>query len=104
MARVILLLPPDTEQNLRDKAAQCGRTLEAYLEQLAEQDVRGNGAAAALLPPLLPDEEFDRLLDELSGGPPLGHHPADLSRSDFYADHCPLGTATKKPAPHARRG
>jgi hypothetical protein len=32
-------------------------------------------------------EEFDRLLDDLSNGPPLPHLPDDFSRADIYADH-----------------
>ncbi len=37
--------------------------------------------------PLLSDEEFNQLLDELSEGPPLPPLPADFSRADIYADH-----------------
>ncbi len=89
MASVTLHLSPDTEQKLRERASQKGQTLEAYLEQLAQDEVRtGKGTAptpAAQAP--LSDEEFDRLLDELSEGPELPHLPADFSRADIYADH-----------------
>jgi hypothetical protein len=46
---VTLSLPPDLEQWLREKAAQCGQTLEAYLQGLAEQALQAE-AAPALLP------------------------------------------------------
>jgi hypothetical protein len=37
---VVLELAPETERILKDNAARGGQTLEAYLEQLAEQDAR----------------------------------------------------------------
>ena len=90
MTRIVLNLPPETERKLREKAAQTGQTLEAYLEQVAEHDVQGKGGGAPAVSsrhPPLSDEEFDRLLDALSEGPPLPHLPADFSRADLYADH-----------------
>ena len=48
-------------------------------------DTQPNEPAQAL-PSDLPDDEFDRMLDEfsISGGKPL---PADFSRADIYSDH-----------------
>jgi len=89
MASVILHLSSDTEQKLRDKASQNGQTLEAYLEQLAQQEAKGGNGTAPAQPTqaALSDDEFERLLDELSEGPTLPLLPADFSRSDIYADH-----------------
>jgi hypothetical protein len=89
MASVTLHLAQDMEQKLREKASRKGQTLEAYLEQLAQEEAQaGNGTAPiATAEAPLSDEEFDRLLDELSEGPALPHLPADFSRADIYADH-----------------
>jgi hypothetical protein len=89
MSTVNVQLGPDTEKRLREKANRRGLTLEAYLQQLAEHDATGlNGAGqATAAEPDLSDEEFERLLDELSDGPPLPHLPANFSRADIYADH-----------------
>jgi uncharacterized protein (DUF1778 family) len=85
MSTVTLRLNPETERKLREVAAHLGQTLEAYLEQLAEQSA---GIGPAPLPTQeLTDEEFERLLDQLSEGPMLPHLPADFSRSDIYSDH-----------------
>jgi hypothetical protein len=89
MVSVLLHLSADTEQMLRTKATRAGLTLEAYLEQLARHDAEatnGNGMAP-VSPPPLSEEEFDKLLDQLSEGPSLPHLPTDFSRSDIYADH-----------------
>jgi hypothetical protein len=89
MTSIVLHLPLDTERKLREKAMQTGQTLEAYLEQLAQHDAENTNDTGTGLafPPPLSDEEFDRLLDQLSEGAPLPHLPADFSRSDIYADH-----------------
>jgi hypothetical protein len=84
MSHVTIDLDSNTEQRLRAKAILSGQTLEAYLEQLAGQDARGqNGSMASPLS----DEEFDRLLDDLSTGPAMPVLPGDFSRADLYADH-----------------
>jgi hypothetical protein len=89
MPDVILHLSPETEQKLRDDASENGQSLEGYLEQLVEQYAKNrNGTAQAQAPQsALSDEEFERLLDQLSEGATLPHLPADFSRSDLYADH-----------------
>jgi hypothetical protein len=85
---ITLNLEPDTEQILAAKAARFGQTLEVYLKHLAERDAQGRDGLGAGPAPPLSDEEFDRLLDELSEGlPPLPSLPADFSRADIYADH-----------------
>jgi uncharacterized protein (DUF1778 family) len=85
MSTVTLRLNSETERKLREVAAHLGQTLEAYLEQLAEQNA---GIAPAPSPTQeLSDEEFERLLDQLSEGPTLPPLPADFSRADIYADH-----------------
>jgi hypothetical protein len=86
MTNVTLHVRLETEQRLREKASRRGQTLEAYLEQLAEREAEA-GAPPAEYGGQLTDSEFDRLLDELSGGPRLPHLPADFSRADIYSDH-----------------
>ena len=85
MTSVVLHLPAETERTLREKAAQLGQTLEAYLEQLARHDAEATNGKEMSVP--LSEEEFDRLLDQLSAGLLLPPLPADFSRSDIYADH-----------------
>lgn len=52
---VTLQLPTDVEMQLRQKAAQAGRSLEAYLEQLAQAAVRAEiGTVSTQMPS--PDE------------------------------------------------
>jgi len=90
MAGVVLHLRAEIGHQLRQKAIRSGQTLEAYLEQLAEreaQDTNGITGGSPSSQPALSDEEFDRLLDELSEGPSLSHLPADFTRSDIYSDH-----------------
>ena len=38
MSSVTVILPPDTERKLREKAVSAGLTLETYLSRLAETD------------------------------------------------------------------
>ena len=79
-------LVPQTERILRAKAAEVGRTLEAFLEEIANREAgfldQGQGQAPSDL------AEFERDLDELSEGllqlPAL---PADFSRADIYGEH-----------------
>jgi hypothetical protein len=86
MAGITLNLSPETEQKLRAKAALAGQSLAAYLEQLAEQDAHGKNGPGGFAA-TLSDEEMERLLNDLSGGPTLAHLPTDFSRADIYADH-----------------
>ncbi len=45
---VILSLPPETEQKLRERAAQAGQSVERYVHQLVERDVLStNGGESA---------------------------------------------------------
>ncbi len=86
---VTLDLAPTTERRLRQRAAESGQALEAYLQQLIEREA---GDAVGISPsgeqPPLSLEEFDRLLDEVSEGlPPLPPLPADFSLADVYTDH-----------------
>lgn len=83
---VTVNLPSEVARQLEEKAARGGRTLEAYLEQLAENDVGGmNGVPAPTAE--LSIAEFDSLLDDLAAGRRLPHLPEDFSRVDIYADH-----------------
>ncbi len=89
MSRVTIELPPGTEQTLREKASWHGKSLESYLQELAQRDaIGGNGT---VLPPAhaeLSLEELDKLLDELAEAPSaLASLPADFSRKDIYTDH-----------------
>jgi hypothetical protein len=79
-------LAPETERVLKAKAAEAGRTLEAFLEELAEREA---GVAAAVHGQAPSDlAEFERRLDELSEGlPQLPTLPTDFSRADIYGEH-----------------
>jgi hypothetical protein len=45
---ITLLLPPDTERKLHERAAQMGQTVEGYLQRLVEREVLGpNGTESA---------------------------------------------------------
>lgn len=83
---ITMNLPLDVVSLLEAKATRSGKTLEAYLVALAEQDALSKAPLMAM-PTEIPLDEFDRLLDELSSGPPLPRLPASFSRADIYADH-----------------
>lgn len=79
-------LAPETERVLKTKAAEAGRTLEAFLEEIANREARilstGQGPAPSDV------AEFERSLDELSEGlPPLPTLPATFSRADICGEH-----------------
>lgn len=87
MSTITLHLPPDTEKRLRNRASERGQTVEAYLEQLVEDEVakapETGGAATVPFPryisqPVLTDEEFRQLMRELASGPPVPAAPARL--------------------------
>jgi hypothetical protein len=97
MSIVTVRLAPDTERKLRHQANQVGQTLESYLERLAERAV-ANGTTTAhaeeseelakyISDPKPTRAEFERLLGDLSSGPPLPVLPADFSRADIYDEH-----------------
>jgi hypothetical protein len=83
---VTLTLLPEVAQVLQAKAIRNGKTLESYLAGLAEQDAQSSSSVLAM-PTDIPLEEVDRLLDDLSDGPPLPRLPVDFSRADIYVDH-----------------
>ena len=89
MSRVTIELPPGTEQTLREKASWHGKSLESYLQELAQRDaLAANGTVLPLADGELPLEELDKLLDELAEPPALSASlPADFARKDIYADH-----------------
>jgi hypothetical protein len=54
---VILSLPPEMEQKLRERAARAGQSVECYVQQLVERDVLStNGEQPA---PRSPVQPFD---------------------------------------------
>jgi hypothetical protein len=65
--QVLRLPPEDVEKVLR------------FVETLHPE------AGPAMAP--VSDEEFERLLDEVSAGPTLPPLPRDFSRADIYGDH-----------------
>jgi hypothetical protein len=77
---VSLNLDGATARRLEEKAAGQGETVQAYLEKVAKND------APAPVPDI-PDEEFDRLLDELSADLVLPRLPDNLCRADVYLEH-----------------
>src|SRR5207253_2531243 len=45
---ITISLPPDTEEKLRKRAAECGQTVDSYLRDLVEHDARAvNGGPSA---------------------------------------------------------
>jgi len=44
---VTLQLPPETEQKLRERAAQSGQSVERFLRQLVEREIRGGNGSQA---------------------------------------------------------
>lgn len=79
-------LAAETERVLRAKAVAAGRTLEAFLEEIANREAAILGEGHDQAPSDL--TEFERGLDELSDGlPPLQTLPPDFSRVDIYGDH-----------------
>jgi len=83
---VLLNLAPETERVLKEKAARSGRTLAAYLEEIADREARAPDGVADNTQ--TDPSAFERGLDELSEGlPPLPTLPADFSRADIYGEH-----------------
>ncbi len=83
---VQLNLAPETAQVLRENASRAGRTLEAFLEEIAEREARLGGPAPGTGAQDL--NEFERGLDELADGlTSLPRLPADFSRADIYGEH-----------------
>lgn len=88
-------LPDDLERRLRERASHEGRAVEDHVLALIERDAAGPGGglgieAPSLQPgqnPALTDDDFERLLDELSSGPEVPLLPADFARADIDADH-----------------
>jgi hypothetical protein len=80
-----LTLAVETLRGLAEKAAANGQTLEGYLNELA--GVPSEGPNGAVNSSVLTDEEFERLLDELSAGQPLPILSVDFNRNDIYSDH-----------------
>jgi hypothetical protein len=54
---VTLNLSPETAQRLREKAAQAGQSLEAFLQRLAESQSNGTSAGTPALPEPEDDDE-----------------------------------------------
>jgi hypothetical protein len=44
---VTITLTPETEEQLRQRAAESGQTLEAFLQELVEREARGGNGTAA---------------------------------------------------------
>jgi hypothetical protein len=71
------------------------RLVQEAREKQAAGTARANGAPIAqgqnvptpIARPQLSAEELDRLIDELSSGPPGKVLPADFTRADVYDDH-----------------
>ena len=78
-------LPPEIALRLAEKAAGAGKTIEAYLEGLAEDEVHGRNGHEDWSSELSV-ADFEHLLDELAAGPTLPQLPDDFSRADIYTD------------------
>ena len=77
---VSLNLDSAIARRLEEKAAVQGETLQAYLEKVAEKD-------GPRIAPEVSDEEFDRLLDDLSVNLVLPRQRDNGSRADIYLEH-----------------
>jgi hypothetical protein len=82
---VTLSLPPDTEQLLREKAALCGQTLEAYLQELAEREAHPTNASLPTAPSELPPEEWVTRWYAWATKQPIRDTVLDDSRESIYA-------------------
>jgi hypothetical protein len=83
---VQLNLAAQTERVLKEKAAQNGQTLEAYLETLAAREAQAADGGSGKEPADV--EEWERGLEELAEGlPALPTLPTDFSRADIYGEH-----------------
>jgi hypothetical protein len=82
-----LKLSAESERKFRDMATQAGLSLEACLELLIRnEDLSLNATDAPH--EKLSDQEFEKLLDEISEGlPELPQLPDNFSRADIYFDH-----------------
>ena len=79
-------LARETERALKARPAAAGRTLEAFLEEIANREAGVLNQGQAQAPSDL--AEFERGLDEISEGlPQLRTLPADFSRADIYGEH-----------------
>ncbi len=66
---VTLNFPPDTEAILRERAARAGQSVEGYLQQLIEKEVRGaNGCPAPSTATPHPGMSFDEILAPVRRG------------------------------------
>jgi len=62
-----LNLSAETERRFREKAAQIGLALEAYLQRVIERDAQLTDPDTANSPtPKIPQDEWERLLDARS--------------------------------------
>jgi len=78
---IIINLPPEEEQSLRHRAELAGQDVGTYLLR---------NAGLKIAPPLLSDEEWERLADEAADlvnptFPPLSDYA--VAREGIYGDH-----------------
>jgi hypothetical protein len=65
---VTITLAPETEAKLRQRAAQSGQTLEAFLQQLVEREARGGNGTAAPVAAAPTAPTFDDILAPVRKG------------------------------------
>lgn len=87
MASVVLHLSTDTVKKLRERARQAGQTLEMYLEQLAQQEAKGeNGTVPGTNATALPAEQWSAEWRAWAASHATLPTIADDSRESMYAD------------------
>jgi hypothetical protein len=86
---VTLNLPPAAEQQLKEKAAKSGQTLEEYLLRLAVRDAEAvepaSGPVIAYPPGFSSPEERSKAIREWAASHPTVEHFVDDSRESIYA-------------------
>jgi non-ribosomal peptide synthetase component E (peptide arylation enzyme) len=85
MTTVSIRLPQVTAEKLRERASRLGKSLETYLQDLAQENAAVPAVNVDGAPSLA---ELDRVLDELAADlPTLPRLPDGFSRADIYAEH-----------------
>jgi hypothetical protein len=85
MTALTIHLPADTEQKLREKASHSGKSLEAYVRELAERAAQDHaGSPAPISPPEMTPEQWIAEWRAFVDSRPIRPVIADDSRESIY--------------------